>query len=54
MRYIDHDLFKPIWNNIKHINIMGNPLVCDCENQWMVNELVPLLKNLSSPVEGLE
>ncbi|KAK6645203.1 hypothetical protein RUM43_001479 [Polyplax serrata] len=54
LKYIDHNLLMPVWTTLKHINILGNPLVCDCENQWIVTELVPLLRNISNPNNGLE
>lgn len=30
------------------LNLQGNPLVCDCASQWMLNDLVPKLYNLNS------
>ncbi|KAK0084201.1 hypothetical protein PV325_007448 [Microctonus aethiopoides] len=38
----DHFFFK------YGLNLQGNPLVCDCASQWMLNDFVPKLYELNS------
>lgn len=40
------------WDKVRDIRLDGNPWVCDCENQWMVQSLLPMLEkiNVSSSV----
>lgn len=35
------------WKDIEEIDIRYNPWKCDCVNQWMVDELVPMIKEKS-------
>ncbi|XP_031631324.1 toll-like receptor 13 [Contarinia nasturtii] len=35
------------WKEIDEIDIRYNPWKCACENQWMVNELIPMIKEKS-------
>ncbi|XP_055309698.1 leucine-rich repeat neuronal protein 2-like [Sitodiplosis mosellana] len=35
------------WDDIEEIDIRYNPWKCACENQWMVDKLVPIIKNKS-------
>jgi len=37
---LDANLF-PHWDNLDIIDIRHNPWVCDCENQWVISNLLP-------------
>lgn len=32
------------WDNVKALDIRANPWRCDCVNQWMVDKIIPLIK----------
>uniref|UniRef100_A0A8D8W5Y2 Leucine-rich repeat neuronal protein 1 n=3 Tax=Cacopsylla melanoneura TaxID=428564 RepID=A0A8D8W5Y2_9HEMI len=32
------------WDRLKLLDIRFNPWLCDCENQWMVSSLIPILE----------
>merc|ERR1712013_707129 len=34
LRSLPYELVEPILDTVKHIDIHGNPLVCDCEMKW--------------------
>ena len=34
LRTLPYELVEPILDTVKHIDIHGNPLVCDCEMKW--------------------
>lgn len=34
LRNLPYELVEPILDTVKHIDIHGNPLVCDCEMKW--------------------
>ncbi|CAO1298801.1 unnamed protein product [Diamesa serratosioi] len=40
---IDSNMFVN-WNEMKEIHIHDNPWMCDCENQWLIDDLIPILK----------
>lgn len=33
------------WDEVELIDIRLNPWICDCENQWMVEVLIPIIRN---------
>lgn len=39
---IDANLF-PRYDNLDVIDLRHNPWVCDCENQWMISNLLPII-----------
>lgn len=51
--YLDFDLLGPKWIELKHLKLLGNKWSCDCENQWMISQLVQLLIDIKSPVNSL-
>lgn len=38
--------FLDSWNELVVGDFSNNPYVCDCNSQWMVDVLVPMLANL--------
>lgn len=36
------------WNEVEEIDIRYNQWKCSCENQWMVDKLVPIIKEKST------
>lgn len=32
------------WDNVEALDIRANPWRCDCVNQWMVDKLIPMIK----------
>lgn len=30
------------WDKLAELDIRGNPWVCECENQWLIDELYPI------------
>lgn len=40
------------WDQVSQLRLDGNPWVCDCENQWMVDTLLPTLER-ADPKFGL-
>lgn len=53
LTHLDFDLLGPRWIQLKHLKLLGNKWSCDCDNQWMLDRLVPILKDIKSPVNGL-
>lgn len=35
------------WEDIQEIDLRYNPWKCDCRNQWMIDTLMPLIKEKS-------
>lgn len=35
------------WDNLDLIDIRQNPWQCDCEIQWIIDEIIPLMKKTS-------
>lgn len=35
------------WDEIEEFDLRFNPWQCTCENQWMVDKLIPLIKEKS-------
>ncbi|KAF4521506.1 hypothetical protein B566_EDAN001806 [Ephemera danica] len=44
---LPRDLIKR-WNALETLTLENNPWVCDCENQWMLDELMHLLDSMNS------
>lgn len=43
------------WPLLTHIDIRYNNIMCDCDNQWMVNTLIPIIEGLHEKlVHGLK
>lgn len=40
------------WDQVSQLRLDGNPWVCDCENQWIVDTLLPTLER-ADPKFGL-
>ena len=34
------------WQVLQYLNLVGNPWMCDCENQWMVSTLLPTVESV--------
>lgn len=47
LRYLDSHLLSR-WDDLQKINVQNNPWVCDCENQWIIHTLVPLISRTDS------
>lgn len=41
------------WDEIEEIDIRNNPWKCACENQWMIDKLIPIIKEKSKNVPPL-
>lgn len=41
------------WEDIEEIDIRYNLWKCDCENQWMIDTLMPLIKEKSKTMPNL-
>lgn len=41
------------WDNLDLIDIRMNPWQCDCENQWIVDTIIPLIKNSTTFVSKM-
>jgi len=39
---LDANLF-PRWETLDYIDIRHNPWICDCENQWLITNLLPMI-----------
>lgn len=52
MSTLDHNLIGR-WDEIDEIDIRYNPWKCDCVNQWMVDQLIPLIKEKSKTTPAL-
>lgn len=39
---LDANLF-PRYENLDIVDIRHNPWVCDCENQWLISNLLPVV-----------
>uniref|UniRef100_A0A1B6C1M7 LRRCT domain-containing protein n=1 Tax=Clastoptera arizonana TaxID=38151 RepID=A0A1B6C1M7_9HEMI len=52
--YLDSQLLMQ-WERVMYLNIQNNPWICDCNNQWLVSDLIPLLKKSNSKfmVDGI-
>lgn len=35
------------WDKVRDIRLDGNPWVCDCENQWMIQTLLPTMERIN-------
>lgn len=42
LEYMDSRLLGR-WDTLEELNLQGNKWVCDCENQWLVTTLAPLV-----------
>lgn len=38
---VDKTTFEPVWNNLKKIDLTGNPLRCDCRMNWLLGVSFP-------------
>ncbi|XP_039276507.1 leucine-rich repeat-containing protein 4B isoform X2 [Nilaparvata lugens] len=45
LRYLDSNLLGR-WDLLEDVNIKGNPWVCECDNQWIVEDLIPKIRAL--------
>nr|CAH7729694.1 unnamed protein product [Callosobruchus chinensis] len=41
LSYLESDLLAR-WDNLLHLDINDNPWTCECENQWLIEELMPI------------
>ncbi|XP_065200926.1 leucine-rich repeat neuronal protein 1-like isoform X2 [Planococcus citri] len=46
LRYIESHLVSR-WESLKVIDLQQNPWMCDCENQWLVSTLTPIIQKTS-------
>lgn len=46
LRYIESHLISR-WESLEVIDLQGNPWMCDCENQWLVSTLTPIIDRIS-------
>lgn len=30
------------WDSLSELNINDNPWMCECENQWLIEDLMPI------------
>ncbi|XP_030764308.1 toll-like receptor 3 [Sitophilus oryzae] len=44
--YIDSD-FLSRWDLLTYLNINDNPWTCECENQWLIEDLMPTYKKIN-------
>lgn len=42
-----NELLIEHWNEVEEIDIRYNQWICACENQWIVDKLVPIIKEKS-------
>lgn len=40
LTYIEYDLVLK-WDSLTELDIRDNPWTCECENQWLVDQLMP-------------
>jgi len=40
---LDANLLLPRWETLDIVDIRHNPWVCDCENQWLITNLLPMI-----------
>lgn len=45
LRYLESTLVGR-WDLVKSVRLDGNPWVCDCDNQWMIETLLPTLERV--------
>ncbi|KAK4878390.1 hypothetical protein RN001_010896 [Aquatica leii] len=38
------------WNNLKELDLRYNPWTCECENQWMVETLMPIYLQINEDI----
>ncbi|KAJ8971417.1 hypothetical protein NQ317_018152 [Molorchus minor] len=41
LAYLDSDIIAR-WDGLSMLDIRGNPWTCECENQWLVEDLIPI------------
>lgn len=34
------------WKNLKELDMTENPWTCECENEWIVDELMPIYEKI--------
>ncbi|XP_050520168.1 leucine-rich repeat neuronal protein 2-like [Daktulosphaira vitifoliae] len=42
--YLDSNLLSR-WDTLIELNLQGNKWICDCENQWLVSTLAPMIES---------
>lgn len=42
--YLDSGLLNR-WDTLEELNLQGNKWICDCENQWLVSTLAPMVES---------
>lgn len=52
MSSIDQELIGR-WDEVEEMDIRYNPWRCDCDNQWMADTLIPLIKDKSKKTPAL-
>lgn len=41
LSYLDSDIVAR-WDGLSELNINENPWTCECENQWLIEDLMPI------------
>lgn len=50
--YLDSHLLTH-WDKLEALELQNNPWICDCENQWIVSDLVPTMVKNKLPLTGI-
>lgn len=44
---LSEELLAEHWNEVEEIDIRYNVWKCACENQWIIDKLIPMIKDKS-------